>query len=158
MLFAVSECICRRTTSIARRSAFLLLLVNKHLNLHVKVGWKNSVVMDESRKEECKPIVGTDSTNDTGNTATQGMSQVVYRGYVTFENGCNVDGPRQKATICVDNQTNVITVSVDKPASVFVAPGYPIVIEGPLPEEETKDQTCHEEPRQKKSKTKDIFF
>ena len=110
--------------------------------------------------DESNPIAGTDLTTDTKDSAAQGKSQVVYRGYVTFENGSNVDGPRQKATICVDNQSNVITVSVDKPVSVFVAPGYPIVIEGPLPEmEETEAQSCREVPVQNpKKKGKDIFF
>ena len=85
-------------------------------------------------------------------------SKVVYRGYVTFENGVNVDGPRQRATICIDNTTHTITVSTDKPVSVFVAPGYPIVIESPLPDKE-EPEVRHEAPMQKKKeKTKDIYF
>ena len=49
---------------------------------------------------------------------------------------------------------------MDKPASVFVAPGYPIVIEGPLPDqEETEAQPRREAPVPKRGKkTKDIFF
>ena len=93
------------------------------------------------------------------NSAAKGSSQVVYDGYVTFENGLSVDGPRQKAKICIDNNTNTITVSVNKPASVFVAPGYPIVIEGPSPEEETKVPSSGETSKPKKErKTKDIYF
>ena len=84
-------------------------------------------------------------------------SQVTYNGYVTFENGLAVDGPRQRATICVDNTSNTITVSMNKPATVFVAPGYPIVIEGPLPNEEVEDQPGPEAPKQKK-RSKDIYF
>ena len=57
------------------------------------------------------------------NSGAERSSQVVYDGYITFENGSHVDGPRQKATICIDNNTKTITVSMNKPTSVFVAPG-----------------------------------
>lgn len=88
-------------------------------------------------------------------------THAVYEGFVTFENGLSVNGPREKATVCVDNTTNTITVTMKNPASVFVAPGYPIVIEGPLPhKEETENRpSCHEESKPNKGKkTKDIRF
>ena len=50
-------------------------------------------------------------------------SQVVYDGFVTFENGCNIDGPRLEATVSIDNNSKTITVTTKKPVSVFVAPG-----------------------------------
>ena len=91
-----------------------------------------------------------------------------YDGYVTFENGLSVNGPREQATVCVNNITNTITVTMKNPASVFVAPGYPIVIEGPAPKNEEdaaqlsrgKGGTAEENTkvRRKETKTKDLYF
>ena len=115
--------------------------------------------MDKSRNDECKATMGTDSASDTMDSAAKGKSEVAYKGYVTYENGLHVDGPRQKATISVDNNTNIITVTMDKPASVFVAPGYPIVIEYAPEMEEAEAQPCREAAVPKRGKkTKDIFF
>ena len=74
-----------------------------------------------------------------GQSSQLATSQVVYDGFVTFENGNSVNGPREKAAISIDNITNKITVTLKQAGSVFVGPGYPIVIEGPMPNEDKTD-------------------
>ena len=61
----------------------------------------------------------------------EAQAPFTFDGYVTFENGLAVDGPRQKAKITIDHAASTITVTMERPAMVFVAPGYPIIIESP---------------------------
>ena len=79
----------------------------------------------------------TDHGNEVGEVSNSEDTHLVYNGFVTFENGLSVDGPRAEATVCFDKATNTITVSLKKPVSVFVAPDYPIVIEFPQKEDKT---------------------
>ena len=117
-------------------------------------GEDEASVMGRVPKREAEKLASSDPDDDD-----EGKQVVEYDGYVTFENGCNVDGSRLEATISVDNATNKITVSMKKPASVFVAPGYPIVIEGPLSEEERpKAVSSRGAMMPEKKKAKDLFF
>ena len=84
------------------------------------------------QKAKTKPDKAASSSSsakehETDTVPTVTMSEC----FITYENG--IRGTRKAATMIVDNESGTITITPKEHHTIFVAPFYPIVIEGPVP-------------------------